>query len=100
MHSPLMEDRTKAQIIIGFLAFFASMWILIQETFKSYSNPLYIVGFLLVLLVVMLLLSYVIISILEWIHVFDLKTNAILTLVVLTTFMITFTVYILTDFTS
>ena len=95
-----MEDRTKAQIIIGFLAFFASMWILIQETFKSYSNPLYIVGFLLVLLVVMLLLSYVIISILEWIHVFDLKTNAILTLVVLTTFMITFTVYILTDFTS
>ena len=95
-----MEDRTKAQILIGFLAFFASMWILIQESFKSYSNPLYIVGFILALLVVMLLLSYIIISILEWIHVFDLKTNAILTLIVLTTFMITFTVYILTDAAS
>jgi len=95
-----MEDRTKAQITIGFLAFFASMWILIQETIKNYSNPLYIVGILLILLVVILLLSYIIISILEWIHIFDLKTNAILTLIVLTTFMITITVYILTNFTS
>jgi hypothetical protein len=94
-----MEDRTKAHITVGFLAFFASMWILIQETLKSYENPLYIAGFLLILLVVMLLLSYIIISILEWINVFDLKTNAILTLVVLTTFMITFTVYILTNTT-
>jgi hypothetical protein len=95
-----MEDRTKAQITIGFLAFFASMWILIQETLKSYENPLYIAGLLLILLVVMLLLSYIIISILEWINVFDLKTNAILALVVLTTFMITFTVYLLTNSTS
>jgi hypothetical protein len=95
-----MQDRTKAQIVIGFLAFFASMWIMIQETIMTYENPLYMAGFILVLLVVMLLLSYIIISILEWINVFDLKTNALLTLVVLTTFMITFTVYILTNSTS
>ena len=89
-----MQERTKAQITIGFLAFFASMWILTEQT-KMYSNPIYVVGIVLLLLVVMLVLSYVIISILEWIGLFDLKTNAILTLIVLTTFMINLTVYLI-----
>jgi hypothetical protein len=89
-----MQERTKAQITIGLLAFFASMWILIEQT-KNYTNPLYVIGFIILLLVVMLVLSYVIIAILDWVNLFDLKTNAILTLIVLTTFMITLTVYLL-----
>lgn len=89
-----MQERTKAQITIGLLAFFASMWILIEQS-KNYSNPIYTVGIVIVLLIVMLVLSYVIIAILDWINIFDLKTNAILTLIVLTTFMINLTVYIL-----
>ena len=89
-----MQERTKAQITIGFLAFFSSMWILIEQA-KNYSNPLYIVGIVLILLVVMLVLSYVIIAILDWIGVFDLKTNSILTLIVLATFMINLTVYLI-----
>ncbi len=89
-----MQERTKAQITIGFLAFFSSMWILIEQA-KNYSNPLYIVGIVLILLVVMLVLSYVIIAILDWIGVFDLKTNSVLTLIVLATFMINLTVYLI-----
>ena len=89
-----MQERTKAQIVIGLLAFFASMWILIEQV-KNYTDPLYIVGFVILLLVVMLVLSYVIISILDWINIFDLKTNAILTLIVLTTFTLSLIVYLL-----
>jgi hypothetical protein len=88
-----MQERTKAQITIGLLAFFASMWILIEQS-RNYSNPIYSVGIVFVLLIVMLVLSYVMIAILDWINIFDLKTNAILTLIVLTTFMINLTVYI------
>jgi len=89
-----MQERTKAQITIGILAFFSSMWILIKQA-EGYSNPLYIIGMVLVLLVVMLILSYVIITILDWIGLFDLKTNSILTLIVLATFMINLTVYLI-----
>jgi len=88
-----MQERTKAQITIGILAFFASMWILIEQT-KSYNSPLDVIGIVLLSFAVMLVLSYVIIAILEWIGLFDLKTNAILTLIVLSTFMITLTVYL------
>lgn len=89
-----MEERTKAQITIGLLAFFASVWILF-ERMQEYSNPLYAIGIVVLLLVVMLVLSYVIITILDWIHIFDLKTNAILTLIVLVAFMINLTIYLL-----
>jgi hypothetical protein len=89
-----MENRTKSQIMIGLLAFFASMWIIIQWAL-NYAEPLMILGIILLLLVVMLVLSYILISILEWMAIFDLKTNAVLTLIVLTTFMITLTIYLL-----
>ena len=95
-----MEDRTKAQITIGFLAFFASMWVLADHIIKTNIIFLYGIFILIALLLIMLVLSYVIIAILEWIHIFDLKTNSVLTLIVLTTFMITFTVYLLTKLTS
>ncbi len=89
-----MEERTKAQIVVGLLTFFSSMWILVEQA-KQYSNLLYTIGFIILVLIVILVLSYVIISILEWINIFDLKTNTILTLIVLSTFMITLTVYLL-----
>jgi len=87
-----MQERAKAQITIGFLAFFSSMWILIEQT---YTNPLYMVGYILLVLLVMLVLSYVIIAILDWIHIFELKVNAVLTLIVLTSFMLSLTMYVL-----
>jgi hypothetical protein len=86
-----MQERLKAQITIGLLAFFASVWIL----FKHYQNPIYSVGITLLLLVVMLILSYVLIAILDWINIFDLKTNATLTFIVLSVFMINLTIYLL-----
>jgi hypothetical protein len=92
-----MENRTKSQIMIGLLAFFASMWIIIQWAL-NYAEPLKILGIILLLLVVMLVLSYILISILEWMAIFDLKTNAVLTLIVLTTFMITLTIYLLSTY--
>jgi len=91
-----MQERTKAQITIGFLAFFSSMWILIEQTF---THPLYMIGYILLVLAVMLILSYVIIAILDWIHIFELKVNAVLTLIVLTSFMLSLTMYILLNST-
>lgn len=89
-----MQERLKAQLTIGLLAFFASMWILLEQA-KTYSNPFYAVGLVILLLIVMLILSYIIIAILDWIGIFDLKTNAILTLIVLTAFMINLTIYLI-----
>jgi hypothetical protein len=94
-----MREITKAQITIGFLAFFASMWILIEQ-FRTYTNPMYAVLMILLLLIVLLVLSYVIIAILNWINIFDLKINAVLTLIVLTSFMLSLTVYLLLNQTA
>ena len=69
-----MEDRRKAQITVGLLAFFASMWILIEQT-KQYNILFDSVLFIIVVFIALLVLSYVIITILEWISIFDLKTN-------------------------
>lgn len=92
MLTVVMQERIKAQMAVGLLAFFASVWILFEQT-KNYSNPLYAIGIVFLLLFVMLVLAYIIIAILEWINIFDIKTNAILTLIVLTAFMINLTIY-------
>jgi len=89
-----MQERTKAQITIGLLAFFASVWILFEQA-KIYDNMFYSIGIIILLLIVMLILSYVIIAILDWINIFDLKINALLTLIVLVAFMINLTIYLL-----
>lgn len=96
MLTEVMQERAKVQITVGLLAFFASVWILFEQA-KGYTNPIYTVGIIILLLVVMLVISYIIIAILDWINVFDLKTNAILTLIVLTAFMINLTIYLLTN---
>ena len=94
-----MQERTKAQITIGLLAFFSSVWILIEYA-RSYPILFDAVGIIIILFVVMLVLSYILIAILEWINIFELKTNAILTLIVLTAFMINLTIYLFSNLTS
>jgi len=78
-----MREITKAQVTIGLLAFFATFWDVLIT--RSYSNIFYGIGIALLQLVLLLILSYVIIALLEWVKVFDLKTNSILTLLVLVT---------------
>lgn len=78
-----MRDVTKAQITIGLLAYFATIWDLVLDL--DYSNLVNATGVILLQLVVILVLSYVLLAILEWVRIFDLKTNSILTLLVLVT---------------
>lgn len=76
-----MREITKAQLTIGLLAYFATIWELVIH--PSSSGILYTLGIAVLVFVLLLILSYVIIALLEWVKVFDLKTNAILTLIVL-----------------
>lgn len=78
-----MRDVTKAQITIGLLAYFATIWDLVLNL--DYSNLVNATGVIILQLVVILVLSYVLLAILEWVRIFDLKTNSILTLLVLVT---------------
>lgn len=78
-----MREITKAQVTIGLLAFFATIWDVLLN--QSYDNMFYTIGLVVLQLVLLLILSYVIIALLEWVKVFDLNTNAILTLLVLVT---------------
>jgi len=75
-----MKDITKAQITIGLLAFFATVWVVALNL--DYSDLLNSLFVLLIQFVAIMVLSYVIIAILEWVNIFDLNTNAILTLIV------------------
>jgi len=78
-----MREITKAQVTIGMLAFFATFWDVLLN--RPYSEMFYTIGIVVLQLVLLLILSYVIIALLEWVKVFDLKTNSILTLFVLVT---------------
>lgn len=77
-----MQDLTKAQITIGLFAFFATMWGIFKQMLSStFSFDTILV--ILVLFVVLMLLSYILLGILQWVKIFDLKTNAIITLITL-----------------
>ena len=78
-----MRELTKAQITIGFLAYFALIWDLVFN--REYPDFITMFGVLVLQLILLLVLSYVILALLEWVRVFDLKTNSILTLFVLIT---------------
>jgi len=78
-----MREVTKAQLTIGLLAYFATVWDIILNS--SHLAIEYIVGYVVLELVLFLILSYVLIALLEWVKVFDLKTNSVLTLFVLVT---------------
>ncbi len=87
-----MRDVTKAQLTVGLLAYFATIWDLAFN--RIYSDVPYAIGVIVLQLVLLLILSYVIIALLEWVKVFDLKTNAILTLFVLVTLNLLTTLHI------
>ena len=78
-----MRDVTKAQLTIGLLAYFATVWDVVFN--RTYPTIMYVFGLVILQLVLLLILAYVIIALLEWVKVFDLKTNSILTLFVLVT---------------
>jgi hypothetical protein len=75
-----MKDITKAQIAVGLLSFFATIWrIALNQDYSDIANAMFII---VVQFVAIMVLSYVLITILEWVDTFDLQTNSILTLVV------------------
>lgn len=75
-----MKDLLKAQIGIGLLAFFATFWIVALN--MDYSNIMNSVTIILVQFVATMVIAYIVLTILEWVDIFDLNTNAILTLLV------------------
>lgn len=79
-----MNQLAKAQISVGLLAFFATVWSLIRQ-FTLDSDIFIIFGRIVILFIVLIILSIVLLGILEWVKIFDLKTNSILTLIVLIT---------------
>ena len=79
-----MNQLTKAQITVGLLANFATIWLLIEQA-KISTEPLLSVGFIVLHFIVLIVLSIVIMGMLQWVKIFDLKTNAILKLFVLVT---------------
>lgn len=84
-----MREITKAQLTIGLLAYFATIW---EFVFRPTDDILVSVGIIILQLILLLVLAYIIIALLEWVKVFDLKTNAILTLLILVTFRLLSTV--------
>jgi len=77
-----MRELTKAQVTVGLLACFAVVWPLLQQALAA-SDPAFAVLIVVFQLVAIIILSIIILGILEWVKIFDLKTNAILTLIVL-----------------
>ena len=77
-----MRELLKAQIAVGVLACFSIGLGTIQRVLES-SDQLQAIGFFIAELVAVFILSFVIISILKWTDIFDLKTDAILTFLVL-----------------
>jgi len=61
---------------------------------RTYTNVPFAIGVIVLQLLLLLILSYVIIALLEWVKVFDLKTNAIITLFVLVTLNLLTTLHI------
>mgnify|MGYP001568722699 CR=1 FL=1 len=86
-----MREITKAQLTIGLLAYFATIWEFLFRLTNT-NDVLVTVGIIILQLILLLVLSYIIIAWLEWVKVFDLKTNAILTLLSLVTFRLLSTV--------
>jgi hypothetical protein len=84
-----MNQLTKAQITVSMLTCFSLGWRIIQNAISTYNSPdllLEPLAFILLQLVAFVIIAFVLMSILKWIDVFDLKTNAILTLVTVVSF--------------
>jgi hypothetical protein len=82
-----MNQLTKAQITIGLLACFAMAWGLFQQALNA-TNPTFAFAIAILQLVAIMIISIIVLGLLEWVKIFDLQTNAILTLIVLVTIRI------------
>ncbi|MCX6665391.1 MAG: hypothetical protein NT038_04950 [Euryarchaeota archaeon] len=81
-----MKELTKAQLTVALLAYFATIWEIIIPIFRGTNTDLFLsAGIIVAQLGLLIVLSYAILVLLEWVKVFDLKTNAVLTLFVLIT---------------
>lgn len=91
-----MNQLTKAQLTVGILACFAIAWGLLQQALQQVSatpeQALMLYGMVALQLVAILILAVIILGLLEWVKIFDLKTNAILTLIVLIALRILLTI--------
>ena len=79
-----MNQLTKAQLTVGLLACFAMAWGLFQQALNA-DDQLFAFAIVILQLIAILILSVILLGLLEWVKIFDIKTNAILTLVVLIT---------------
>ena len=79
-----MRDLTKAQVTIGLLSYFSTIALVVKRDYLSLIDS---IGIIILQLILVLILSYVILAILEWIRIFDLKINSILTFLFLVTFV-------------
>ena len=77
-----MRELTKARLTIGVLACFSMVWALAQHALTA-SDQLYAFGVVLLQLIAIIVLAVILLGILEWVKIFDLKTNSVLTLIVL-----------------
>jgi len=91
-----MNQLTKAQLTVGILACFAIAGGLLQQAIQQVSvtpeQALMLYGMVTLQLVAILILAVIILGLLEWVKIFDLKTNAILTLIVLIALRILLTI--------
>ncbi len=78
----LMRELFKAQIAVGVLACFSIGLGTIQRVFEA-IDPIQAFGFFAAELFAVFILSFVLLAILKWTDIFDLKTDAILTFLVL-----------------
>lgn len=83
----MMRDLTKAQLSVGLLAVFATGWGFYTRM-SSIHDVFMAIGLTVLQMIALVILSTVIISILEWMNIFDLKTNATVTLITLIAFSI------------
>jgi len=88
-----MNQLAKAQITIGLLACFAMAWGLFQQALNA-TNPTVAFIIAILQLVAIVIISIVLLGLLEWVKIFDLKTNAILTLIVLVTIRISYVIVV------
>jgi len=86
-----MRDLTKAQLTVGLLSYFATIWVVWKLLFTQ-ADILSVIETILLQFISIMILSYVILALLEWVKIFDLKTNSILTLLVLVTILILYNV--------
>ncbi|MEF8848471.1 MAG: hypothetical protein V5A68_04985, partial [Candidatus Thermoplasmatota archaeon] len=84
-------------IIIALLAYFSTVWVLYELVIKS-EQMIFALGIIFVILAILLLLSYILMTILEWINLFEYNINALVTLIVLSSMMITFDLYLIMNY--